>query len=111
MRMNHTQFGIRENTASPGQHASRPAVENLSNSTCIEEGSKTQNSSLRNQIQVPKLENSRHAASEHAATVGKRTEENHLLTIREVAEVLQVPVSWVYGRMRKRSSERLPAYR
>lgn len=34
-----------------------------------------------------------------------------LLTVRQVAELLQVPVSWVYGRMRKRSLERLPAYR
>lgn len=34
-----------------------------------------------------------------------------LLTVRQVADLLQVPVSWVYGRMRKRSLERLPAYR
>lgn len=34
-----------------------------------------------------------------------------LMTVQQVAELLQVPVSWVYGRMRKRSLERLPAYR
>ena len=34
-----------------------------------------------------------------------------LLTVEEVATLLHVPVSWVYGRMRKRSLERLPAYR
>lgn len=34
-----------------------------------------------------------------------------LLTVQQVAELLQVPVSWVYGRMRKRSLERLPGYR
>jgi excisionase family DNA binding protein len=34
-----------------------------------------------------------------------------LMTVQQVAELLQVPVSWVYGRMRKRSVERLPAYR
>jgi excisionase family DNA binding protein len=33
------------------------------------------------------------------------------LTVEEVAALLHVPVSWVYGRMRKRSLERLPAYR
>lgn len=38
-------------------------------------------------------------------------QQSELLTIRQVAELLQVPVSWVYGRMRKRSLERLPAYR
>lgn len=34
-----------------------------------------------------------------------------LLTVQQIAEVLQVPASWVYGRMRKRSPEQLPAYR
>ncbi len=34
-----------------------------------------------------------------------------LLTVPQVAELLQVPVSWVYGRLRKRSIERLPGYR
>lgn len=34
-----------------------------------------------------------------------------LLTVQQVAELLQLPVSWVYGRMRKRSLEQLPAYR
>jgi len=38
-------------------------------------------------------------------------EESHLLTVHEVATMLQVPVSWIYGRMRKRSTERLPGYR
>ena len=38
-------------------------------------------------------------------------EESHLLTVHEVATMLHVPVSWVYGRMRKRSVERLPGYR
>jgi excisionase family DNA binding protein len=35
----------------------------------------------------------------------------HLLTIRQVADLLQVPVSWLYGRTRKRSLERIPGYR
>ena len=33
------------------------------------------------------------------------------LNVQDVAILLQVPVSWVYDRMRKRSSERLPAYK
>jgi excisionase family DNA binding protein len=37
--------------------------------------------------------------------------QSELLTVRQVAELLRVPASWVYGRMRKRSLERLPAYR
>ena len=31
-----------------------------------------------------------------------------LLTVREVAELLRVPVSWVYERTRRRGIERLP---
>ena len=31
-----------------------------------------------------------------------------LLTVHEVAELLRVPVSWVYERTRRRGSERLP---
>ena len=31
-----------------------------------------------------------------------------LLTVREVAEFLRVPVSWVYERTRRRGAERLP---
>jgi len=38
-------------------------------------------------------------------------DESRLLTVPEVAELLRVPVSWVYGRTRKRSLERLPGYR
>ena len=34
-----------------------------------------------------------------------------LLTVREVAELLQVPASWVYERTRKRSADRIPAFR
>jgi excisionase family DNA binding protein len=53
-----------------------------------------------------------HAAPQQAATAGEATKNpDRLLTIREVAEMLQVPVSWVYGRTRKRSSERMPGYR
>jgi len=37
--------------------------------------------------------------------------QSEFLTVQQVAELLQVPVSWVYGRMRKRSLERLPGYR
>jgi hypothetical protein len=31
-----------------------------------------------------------------------------LLTIRDVAELLRVPVSWVYGHTRRRSIDRIP---
>jgi excisionase family DNA binding protein len=40
-------------------------------------------------------------------------EQDHteLLTVQEVARLLKVPVSWVYGHTRTRSVDRLPGYR
>ena len=34
-----------------------------------------------------------------------------LLTVEEVAELLKVPVSWVYERTRRRGLNRLPGFR
>jgi excisionase family DNA binding protein len=45
------------------------------------------------------------------ATVGRERASDQFLTVKEVAAVLHLPVSWVYGRMRKRASDRLPGYR
>jgi excisionase family DNA binding protein len=36
---------------------------------------------------------------------------NELLTVKEIAALLKVPVSWVYGHLRSRNCDRLPAYR
>jgi excisionase family DNA binding protein len=83
MKSHSNQFALRENTASSGQHAPR----------------------LK-----PQQESSLSSPNMAARTEATR-EENHLLTVHEVATLLRVPVSWVYGRMRKRSVERLPGYR
>jgi excisionase family DNA binding protein len=45
------------------------------------------------------------------ATGKERQGTDPLLTVEEVASLLHVPVSWVYGRIRKRSLDRLPGYR
>ena len=34
-----------------------------------------------------------------------------LLTVGEVADLLQVPASWVYGHTRRRSIDRIPGFR
>ena len=36
---------------------------------------------------------------------------DELLTVQDVAELLRVPISWVYHRARKRSLDRLPGIR
>jgi excisionase family DNA binding protein len=112
MNRRSTQFGVRENTASPRQHASRLAVGSYSETICIEEKyPSTVRPSIETNALATSIHDSRDGASDHAATERQRENKNHLLTVREVAKLLQVPLSWVYGRMRKRSSERLPGYR
>ena len=54
---------------------------------------------------------SSHGATPRAATVGRRNDDSRLLTIRDVAELLQVPVSWVYEHTRRRSLDRIPGFR
>jgi excisionase family DNA binding protein len=34
-----------------------------------------------------------------------------LLTVHDVAQILKVPVSWVYTRTRRRSRDRIPGFR
>lgn len=111
MKPRPTQFGTRENTASPRRHASRFTGESHSTGICNEETLGRQQLFSEHEKLVATTDNQSQAAAERAATGGESESRNHLLTVREVAELLQVPVSWVYGRMRKRSSERLPAYR
>jgi len=48
------------------------------------------------------------AASLSEATAEERRGERNLLTVHEVAELLQVPVSWVYERTRRHGPEQLP---
>lgn len=85
MKFGGTQFGVSEDPASSGRHGSP--------------------------IEVVPVSNRLDQAADAAATVGRERLKEHLLTVREVAALLRVPVSWVYARMRKRAPERIPAYR
>jgi excisionase family DNA binding protein len=47
-----------------------------------------------------------------AAEAVKRVPDSRaLLTVEEVAELLRVPLSWVYERTRNRSVDRIPGFR
>ncbi len=100
MKARPTQFGVRENTASSRRHASRRAIENRFDSIRAEDVNP------RGGFNDPS-----HVASNHAAAEGERKGENHLLTVGEVAELLQVPVSWVYEQTRRRCPGRIPGFR
>jgi len=111
MKTRRTQFGVRENTASSRQHASRLAVNPLVEEQPIRFGNAQAEAQPPSDPRI--VESFRLPLSDGAsgATRVERREPNRLLTVEEVASLLHVPVSWVYGRMRKRSLERLPAYR
>jgi excisionase family DNA binding protein len=112
MKLRSSQFGERVNTASQRQHASRLAVDTYSNdASLVEEKPEIPTTSVRYVRSASSSDNPLHAVSQQAATGGVRGDERHLLNVHEVAELLQVPVSWVYERVRKRSLERLPGYR
>ncbi len=111
MKHRSTQLGVRKNPDSPRVHGLRLAV----NSSSLESVRRTEKphgqaeeSSPLRKVGVfdPLLS---HTAGK--ATVGREGETGQLLTVAEVAALLSVPVSWVYGRTRKRSLGRLPGYR
>jgi excisionase family DNA binding protein len=97
MKTRSTQFGVRENTASSRRHAPRLAFESRSTSRGTEE-----------ENLMGQFNDQSQAASKHAATVEETRETGQLLTVHEVARLLNVPTSWVYERTRRRSSDQLP---
>jgi excisionase family DNA binding protein len=80
MKLGQTQFGSRENTASPRQHASRLSVGSHPNAICVEEESpETQQSSPGSGRPESGFENPLHPASLHVATEkedGRRVQRN-----------------------------------
>lgn len=104
------QFDPRKNPDSPRVHGLRSAVSTPSNAEPKEiqnvAGTPPGNAArMYKTFELP-LGNAPSGATGERGQASSR-----LLTVEEVADLLHVPVSWVYGRMRKRSLERLPAYR
>ena len=104
------QFDPRKNPDSPRVHGLRIAVSGQSNA----EPKESQNEAGTLPGNATRIHKPFELPLGHAPTgaTGERGQaSSRLLTVEEVADLLHVPVSWVYGRMRKRSLERLPAYR
>lgn len=57
------------------------------------------------------FENTTYDAAKRASTGGEGEPEDHLLTVGDVARMLQVPVSWVYEHIRERCANRVPGFR
>jgi predicted DNA-binding transcriptional regulator AlpA len=109
MKFRPTQFGVRENTASPRQHASRLAVSSsLSQKQRVSVASvKDENGAPPTHVAVEAPDAFR-GETQYDATGGEEREDNQLLTVRDVAELLQVPVSWVYKHAGPRCPSPLP---
>lgn len=97
MKLPATQFGLRENTASPRQHASRLAVSSslLEKQRVSVASDKDENGAPPICLTVGAPDRVR-CETKHDATAEEERHDSHLLTVRDVAELLQVPASWVY---------------
>lgn len=104
------QFDSRKNPDSPRVHGLRIAVSSPSNPE-QKEFQNAEGTAPGNAARIHKTFELPLGNAPVGATGERGQASSRLLTVDEVAALLHVPVSWVYGRMRKRSLERLPAYR
>ncbi len=109
MKLRPTQFGARENTASPRQHASRLAVSpSLSQKQRVSVASVKDEKSAPPTRLVVEAHDRFRGETQHDATGEEERDDSHLLTVQNVAELLQVPVSWVYKHAGPQCSNPLP---
>ena len=111
MKVRNVQFGERKNPDSSRVHGLRLTVHSLP----VESVRKSESANGAELAPPPPYEAGRSElpfnSFQNEATGGIGTGRGRLLTVEDVAVLLHVPVSWVYGRTRKRSLERLPGYR
>ena len=112
MKVRNVQFGERKNPDSSRVHGLRLAVRSLPVESIRKSESANEAELAPPLIPYdPGRSEVPHDGIQNEATGKKETGIHRLLTVEEVAVLLHVPVSWVYGRTRKRSLERLPGYR
>jgi len=106
-----TQFGARKNPAPHSRQHGLCLAADANSENALPKGTPQGPEQVELNSRVNELQSPSHAAPRNAATAGEKHNQTRLLTVHEVADLLQVPVSWVYGRTRRRSAERLPGYR
>jgi excisionase family DNA binding protein len=111
MKHRTTQLGVRKNPDSLRVHGLRLSVSSLSES--VRKLGETRDQAAASPSPPGEIEvfDLPLTDTTNGVTVGTERTGSQLLTVGEVATLLRVPVSWVYGRTRQRSSERLPGYR
>jgi excisionase family DNA binding protein len=110
MKHRSTQFAARKNPDSPRVHglrlSVRPSGRSEKPSQTLTEVQGSPLAASASEVPSPLF-----SVTTHEVTERRTRDEGQLLTVQEVAALLRVPVSWVYGRTRKRSLEGLPGYR
>ena len=106
------QSSMRENPASDRRHGSRQAGRTDSDAGLVEEKTATSPPPvLRPDGSFGHPDRKPNAAPPYAATRQDERLHARLMTVGEVAELLQVPSSWVYERTRLRCHNRIPGIR
>jgi excisionase family DNA binding protein len=107
------QSGMRENPASDRRHGSRSNFDTSpnSNSYAMANSALPKFSPGRNYLPLGGDSSATDVATPHAATVEEKRDNARLMTVHEVAGLLQVPASWVYGHTRLRCHNRIPGIR
>lgn len=110
MPLRNTQPGARKNPDSPRVHGLRLSANSSSTSVTRIQDSEVGGSfppvpSETGELNLPDENRT------NGTTVGREREQGQLLTVHEVANLLNVPVSWVYERTRRRGSGQLPHLR
>jgi excisionase family DNA binding protein len=111
MKPRDLQFGLRKNPDSPRVHGLRLAVSSSVEQQPIGPGNAQAEVQPPSEPRIVETHQLPLSDGAHEVTGGERRDSTRLLTVEEVASLLHVPISWVYGRMRKRSTERPPGYR
>ncbi len=109
MKFRSTQFGVRGNTASQRQHASRLAVSSSSSEKerVLPASDRDEEGASAASLVVVAPGRFRNEPPDEAAGEEKR-DDSHLLTVQDVAELLQVHVSWVYKHAGRQCPNPLP---
>lgn len=104
MRIRPTLPHTRENAASSRRHDSRFAARSIR----YEHGRPPALSQDDEAASQESRTTPRNDAAERVATGSGKRKDIHLLTVCEVADLLRVPVSWVYERTSRRGAGQLP---
>ncbi|MGH7744459.1 MAG: helix-turn-helix domain-containing protein [Candidatus Dormibacteria bacterium] len=110
MKPRTAQLGARKNPDSSRVHGLRLAANSSSTSHTQTRDSQA-GGSFPPVLSVSEQLNPSPEDATNRTTEGDAREKDQLLTVQEVADLLRVRVSWVYGHTRKRSRERIPGYR